>query len=319
VRKGLEYLGALSHLTLLNRGNRHSIIHAHFFQLPPADILFLRGLKLLGSRVVITVHDALPYNPWPGQRLFSHLLYHLADRLIAHTNSIKTELVRTFHLPESRIAVIPHGNYVTFTDSTIPHQKAREALALADSRPVILFFGQIRKGKGLDYLIKSHRHVLEAFPQATLIIAGRPWRESFVPYESLIRELGIDHAIQCRIEYIPDREIPFYFQSADIVALPYTRVYSSGVLQLAMSYGKPIVATDVEGLAEVVDNGQSALLVPPENEEELAKAIIHLLSNPEVAAKMGRCARRMSEERFGWEGIAEATEQVYAGALGDGR
>jgi D-inositol-3-phosphate glycosyltransferase len=191
-------------------------------------------------------------------------------------------------------------------------------VGVKDFTNVILFFGQIKKVKGLDHLIRAFRAVLQEHPDSVLLIAGQVWKDDFSHYARLIASLGLEENVLPRIEHIPDEDVAAYFQSADVVALPYRKVYQSGVLLMACSYGRPIVATSVGGMKEVIEDGVSGYLVPPGDEEGLAEAIARLLSDKEKAEAMGRIARRRAEEDFSWERVALRTKEIYAGLLGRG-
>ena len=111
-------------------------------------------------------------------------------------------------------------------------------LSLPSNRPIILFFGQIKKVKGIDVLIEALSKVIKNHPEAYCVIAGKVWKDDFSAYQNRIDELGINDNIRTDIKFIPDDYIKCYFNAADIVALPYRQIYQSGVVLLAAAYEK---------------------------------------------------------------------------------
>jgi glycosyltransferase involved in cell wall biosynthesis len=192
---------------------------------------------------------------------------------------------------------------------------ARQYLGIEPDVPVILFFGQIKKVKGLQYLIQAFRQVVDQCPTARLVIAGPEWKESFASYMALISELNLADRIITRIEYVPDEEVGYYFSSADVVALPYTEAYQSGVLYMAYSFAKPVVASAIGGLAEVVEDGVTGLLVSPADVNQLSNSLLAFLKDKQRSRTMGERGQMLVETKFGWPEIARKTAAVYAEAL----
>ena len=192
----------------------------------------------------------------------------------------------------------------------------REEIGVKGFDNVVLFFGQIKKVKGLDHLIRAFPNVVERHPSTVLVVAGQAWKDDFSSYARQVSLLGLKGNFVSRIEHIPDEDVAAYFESADVVALPYVEVYQSGVLLMACSYGRPVVATAVGGMKEVIQDGVSGYLVPPGDEERMAEAISSLLSDKEKAEEMGRRARQMMQELYSWESAAQGTKQTYSDALG---
>jgi glycosyltransferase involved in cell wall biosynthesis len=316
--RGLRYLRAL--FTVSTAMSRHQIplIHLHYHHFPPLDHLFVRWLHLLGKRSVLTVHDVIPFDAQNTQLGWLRRIYHRADCIIVHAQDNYETMMQAFDVPAERIHVIPMGPYLHFADEhAVPPAQARQGLGLDTDTPVILFFGQIKRVKGLEYLIRAFRQVVSKCPTARLIIAGPEWKESFEGYAALICELGIGEQVSTRIEYVPDDEVGTYYSAADIVALPYTEAYQSAVLYMAHSFRRPVVATTVGGLPEVIVDGESGLLVPPADADQLAEALLTLLQDPDRARTIGEYGRSLVETEFGWRDIALKTAQVYAQALGE--
>jgi D-inositol-3-phosphate glycosyltransferase len=315
--RGIRYSAALWRIGREMHRRRVPLAHFHYFHFPPVDALFFKWLHRMGHRIVVTAHDVIPFDATPSGMPWFRRLYSEADRIIVHTEGGRDLLLRQFGIPPERVATIAHGPFLRFADEhRLSREAARRRLGLDERTHVVLFWGQIKRVKGLQDLIRAFAVVAQKRGDALLLIAGPEWKESFDPYLALIGELGLSQRVRARIEYVPDDEVGAYFCSADVVVLPYTDSYQSGVLYMAYSFARPVVATAVGGLAEAVEPDSSGLLVPPGDPVVLADAIGKVLAHPETAEQMGARGRTLAETKFGWAGIAQATVRVYAQALG---
>jgi glycosyltransferase involved in cell wall biosynthesis len=314
--RGLRYLRGLLKIWCAMQHRGIPLAHFHYFHFLPLDHLYLKWLRFTGKRLVFTVHDVIPFDSISADLGWLRRLYHQADRIIVHAESNRDTLVQTFEVRTDRVHVVPMGPYLRFAETQrMSASMARQRLGLAPDSPVILFFGQIKKVKGLQYLIRAFRQVADQCPAAHLVIAGPEWKESFASYAALISELNLTDKVLARIEYVPDGEVGVYFSSADVVALPYVKAYQSAVLFMAYSFTKPVVASAVGGLTEVVEDGVTGLLVPPADVDQLTHALLTLLQDKESSRVMGERGQVLVETKFGWPEIARRTASVYAEAL----
>jgi glycosyltransferase involved in cell wall biosynthesis len=174
----------------------------------------------------------------------------------------------------------------------------------------ILFFGRIWAYKGLEYLIRAEPLITAQVPDARIVIAGRG--EDFARYRRMM--IHPDKFI-VHNEYIADDMLIRLFREASIVVLPYIDGTISGVVPIACTFGKPVVATTVGILPEMVDDGGTGLLVPPRDEGALAQAIVRLLSDGRLRDELGRNAKRKVEATFSPAAVARQTLRVYARAI----
>lgn len=315
--RGLRYFRGLVRVGWAMQRRGVPLAHLHYFHFPPLDYLYLKWLRTVGKCFVLTVHDVIPFNAQSTDLRWLRRLYHEADRIIVHAESNRNAIVGKFEVSLDKVRVIPMGPYLDFAEEQkLPASLAKECLGLGPKTPVILFFGQIKKVKGLQHLVRAFRQVSNQFPSARLIIAGPEWKDSFAGYDTLIRELNLTDRVLTRIEYVPDEEVGIYHSAADVVALPYTEAYQSAVLYMAYSFARPVVASAVGGLAEVVEDGVTGLLVPPADVNQLAGALLSLLRDAQMARAMGEKGRALVETRFGWAEIARKTAAVYAEVVG---
>ncbi len=155
-----------------------SLVHFHFFHYTPLEIFSVLLFRMAGFKVFITAHDVESFSgrSFP---VLCRVTLGFAHRIIAHNITSKQELVVRIGISPARISVIPHGNYVELNRINILKKDARTMLDLPLNDPLLLFFGQIKKVKGLDLLLEAMPEVLRVIPQAKLCIAGRLWRDSF--------------------------------------------------------------------------------------------------------------------------------------------
>jgi glycosyltransferase involved in cell wall biosynthesis len=299
--------------------DRPEIIHIQP-QFYLVDWHILSHLKKSNTKLVLTVHDVIPHKFYTRhfgwlELLILKYMYNKADRLIVHAENNKQQLLASFSVDEHRVVVIPHGEYsLDGISEEISDKGARSKLNLDDNDKVILYFGYIRKIKGIDVLLKAFDRVAENFPDTILMITGSVIQgESFSEYRQIIDEMKYRRRVKCFGKYVHHKDIHLFFKAADIVVLPYIEFHSqSGVLHLAHGFGKPVIVSNVGGLPEVVEDHETGLIVPPGDVNRLAEAIGYLMENERLRTKMGQRAREIAMERFSWGSIAKATiEKAY--------
>jgi glycosyltransferase involved in cell wall biosynthesis len=215
------------------------------------------------------------------------------------------------HVPQPRIAVIPHGNYVDTLGDVPSKPLARATLGIAESSKVILFFGQIKQVKGLDLLLEAMPAVLGAVPEAVLLIAGRPWKNDFSQYEEAMTRLAIGDRRLLHIRYIADEEVSAFYASADVVVLPYRRIYQSGVLLLAMSYRRAVLVSDIPGMMDVVTPGQNGYAFLAGSPAALAEAMIRVLQDDAERERVADRGFAYVTSRHDWIRIGEQMSALY--------
>jgi starch synthase len=254
--------------------------------------------------LVATIHDAsrhpgdrpIPLHSWQWRR---------ATRVIVHAKAIRQQMVTKHGLDAGRINVIPHGSlsfYRTWAEDEV-----------AEQEDLVLFFGRISEYKGLHYLIEAEPLISAQVPGVRIVIAGEG--EPFDRYERMMvhRDRFIVHNYR-----IPDEQVASLFQQASVVVLPYLEASQSGVAAVACAFGKPVVATAVGGIPEMIEDGRTGCLVPPRDPARLAEAVVSLLKNPELRREMGRRALDKADTDLSWSGIACQTMAVYEQAVAEG-
>lgn len=294
---------------------RPDVFHVQWLVARDHELMMLRILKRAGIPLIHTGHDLLPHGSHSSEdRAFFGRLYRLVDRVIVHAERNREELLELFEVDAAAAAVIPMGSLSVFPGADISKDAAQRELGIAAGRRVILFFGLIKRYKGLEYLVDAFRELRSRVEGATLLIAGRVAtedRESGPYYEQLLEELQGWADVRIFAEHIPASRVDLFFAASDVVALPYVKTYQSGVLLVAYGAGRPVVTTDTGGLGESVDEGQSGYVVPVRDAAALADALVKVLVPPETATRMGAYAKELTEGRYSWPSIASRTLEVY--------
>ena len=270
-----------------------------------AHLWFDLALPLLRRYpLVFTIHDIRPH---PGDRLSQKTPQSIenfarcrADQLIVHTQYTRNLLLREWPRAAERASVIPHIQIGESPSSS----NARE------DENLILFFGRIWEYKGLEYLIRAEPLISAKVPNARFLIAGEG--EDFARYRRMM--VHPDRFV-VHNEYIPEDRAADYFRRATVVVLPYIEASQSGVIPMAYSAGKPVVATTVGGLPEMVENGRTGYLVPPRDSAQLAEVVTKLLLDETLRRRMGANAKRKIEEECSPFVVAQKTIEVYLRAV----
>jgi len=288
----------------------------HFHSTNASALLYLLCLRITGRPVVVTAHVVTPHEPMRFEKRIFGAVHRLSELSIAHSEFDRQRLIDELGVAEDRAVVIPHGEYGFFERDAKPasRDEAREWLGLRPGDEVALFFGYIREYKGLDLMLDAWPQVVRERPGARMVAAGDPVQ---LPPERLeeLRRQADRMGVVSRFEYIPFEDVQRYFAAADVLVMPYRHISQSGVLFLALSLGVPVVATRVGGLAELLEDGRSAVLVEPESVEDLARGLIRVLGAPPLRERLAEEGRRIAYEHS-WESISGRTEGVFERLIG---
>jgi SAM-dependent methyltransferase len=215
-------------------------------------------------------------------------------------------------LPDAMVrkGFLPVGGSFSRTDMS--RDEAKRALGLNGN--VLLFFGFVRPYKGLRCLIEALPEILREI-DVTLLVAGEFW-ENRANYERLIRDLNLEDHVRIVDRYIPNEEVPTYFMACDAVVLPYVGASQSAVVQLAYEFGRPVIATTAGGLPDVIEDGSTGSLVPPNDSHALARAIVVFFREAGRSAMEQHCREKARE--LSWDALVEAIENVHGERLARG-
>jgi glycosyltransferase involved in cell wall biosynthesis len=315
----LRYYARLVRYAATSHSKIFHILWNAEFQLFDRTALMLY-YKILGKRVVLTVHNVNAgkrdsNDSWLN-RLTLRTQYQLANHIFVHTEKMKQELLEDFGQTEEAVSVIPFGMNNTIPQTQLTIREAKRQLGIRDEERTILFFGAIRPYKGLSFLATAFRRLATEDARYRLVIAGNP-RKGCEDYVSAVqREIddnGLHARVVWRLEYIPDEETELYFKVADVVALPYTHVFQSGVLFLAYSFGLPVIATDVGSFRHDIVEGESGYLCKACDAADLANAIARYFDS-DLYRNLGWWRDRIREranQTHSWDTISDVIRSKY--------
>lgn len=258
----------------------------------------LRIVKGNGHTKVVAIADnVLPHEKRPGDRAFTRWFISACDAFVVMSKSVLDDL-RLF--TQKPCSVIPHPIYDNYGEHS-PREQALAQLGLPPQNKYLLFFGFIRDYKGLDLLLEAMADERMRKMDLKLIVAGEYYgnREK---YEAQIRNLGLENQLVMRTDYIPNEQVRHYFGAADLVVQPYRTATQSGISQMAYHFEKPMVVTDVGGLAEIVPDGEAGYVVPVDA-KSIANAIVDFYENDRAAAFSKGVAE--GKKRFSWKAMVE--------------
>lgn len=229
-----------------------------------------RGIRRMTPRpqLLFICHNVRPHEQGQlSQLLLPHVLKMVlgqGDGFIVHSQA--DEAILQSYLPQARVVVSPLPTYAELGEGAT----VELPVDLPEDRPLLLFCGLVRPYKGLDVLLEALALVEQP---VHLLVAGEFWQGSRTSYEAQIDRLGQTNCVTIIDDYLPDELLAACIDRANVVVLPYRSATQSAVVQTAFGRGKPVITTNVGGLAEVVENGRTGLVVPPENPSALAAAI----------------------------------------------
>jgi len=246
-------------------------------------------------------------------RVFSYLAlrserfnYRYCDRIVSVTDRLKDELVRLYSVPAEKIIVINNG---ANTDIFKPMDQgqARDILKLDDSKKYVCFVGHLAAWQGVEFLIYSAPYILEKCPDVRFLVVG-----DGVMKNKLLEtasEIGVTDKFTFTGR-IPYESVPVYINAADVCVAPFIKDRNSKIgLSALKTYeylacGKPIVASNIPGVKDLIDLSGGGISVPSENPEELANAVVKLISDQEMRNIMGEQGRKYVFENHSWDGVA---------------
>lgn len=236
----------------------------------PAMGAIARKLRKQGITVIGLVDNAIPHEARPADKVLSRYFFKNCDAFFTLSKSVAEDINRL--VPGKPVATSPHPLYDFFGEK-VQKDQAIKALGLDSGFRYILFFGFVRKYKGLDLLMEGFARSGLKNHKVKLIVAGEFYDDS-ATYFDLAKTLQIEEAMVFRNEYIPEAEVKNYFGATSIVAQTYRSATQSGVTQIAYHFERPMLVTDVGGLSEIVPHGKAGFVVDPKPEaiaESLAR------------------------------------------------
>lgn len=317
-RRGLRYVRALVFGLAAARRKGSKVAHFHFFNVGPLQALGVVTARVFGMQTVATVHDVEAFKAGLSHPRFERIAYRLCGAVIVHNEVSRSELAKRSLVRVARLHVVNAGNHASLVSQapTLSKAAAAELLGVEPAKFVVVFFGQIKEVKGLGLLLRAVGMLRrKGIEDLTLVVGGRTWKHDFSEYQKVIDDENIADIVKLHLRYVSDMELPLFYRAADLMVMPYLRIYQSDVLLMAMSFGTPILVSDLPGMLEVVKAQHSARVFRSGDIEDLAREINWAMDNRLALAKLAGNALVRMETDFGWESVGRRLQSIY-GSLG---
>ncbi|MBN1397931.1 MAG: glycosyltransferase [Bacteroidetes bacterium] len=258
--------------------------------------------RKIKTQIIFICDNIIPHEKRPGDVSLTKYALRSADSFVVHSKTVEEDLLR--FIPKARYVLSPLPLFDIFGDLQ-PKKESKMKLGISADH-VMLFFGHIRTYKGLDILLDAMPLILKKI-SAILIIAGE-FYENEPKYREKINRLGLEKHIRLFSDYIPNEEIPVYFSASDVVVLPYVTATQSAIVPVAYHFDKPAIVTDVGGLSEVVKDEHTGFVVPPQNPEALAEAVIKYYQDNRESEFITNI--REEKKKYSWDTFIEQLEKL---------
>lgn len=313
LKKITNYIRSLWRIYNMIFKDDYDILHTQWIIFSPIDYLLMKSVKKRGKKIVFTIHDILPFNEKFYDKYFYNKIYGNADEVIVQAAENVNRFVNLYPSYSKKLTMIPHGHYLDFAE-IVSVKEARNHLAIPENAFVFLFFGLIKKVKGLNILLEAFSKVKNEIPNAFLVIAGCVWKTNFGEYQRIIDKYHMWNQVKTDIFFIPDCDIKYYYCAADICVLPYLDSFQSGVVQLSYAYGKAVIASDLKAF-QLVKEEETGFVCNPNDPESLSKKMLKSYINKDNLESMGQKGILEISRKYDWNKIAYSLKEVYTKAL----
>jgi len=303
---------AFIELYLLIKKGKYTIVHTHSSK---AGILGRLAAKIAGVEIIIHSVHGLPFFEY--QNRFLNYIYILCerftalftDKLISVCDAMARKAVVAGVAKEDKFRTIYSGiELKNYSNSDISIAEKQKELNLDPDVPVVGNISRLFDLKGHNYLLEAASQVVEIFPEAKFLLVG----------DGILRERLICQAEDLKIRdnivftgLVERKEIPKLISVMDVIVHTSLREGLPRVLPEALAMAKPVIAFEIDGIAEIIKDGMNGYLIPPKDSKKLANSIIHLLKDKEKARRMGEAGRGMVNPAFELEVMLERIGEVY--------
>lgn len=253
--------------------------------------------KLLGKiKTMFLCHNVFPHERFPMDRFLTKLVLANGDYFIVQSSQDEADLKTIKENAVYKKTV--HPTYNAFMLQKLTMEEGRKQLGIDADEKVLLFFGFVREYKGLKHLLRAMPQVTSKLDKVKLLVVG-DFAGDKEDYLKIIDEQKINDFVDIYDGYIPDKEVEKFFEASDLIVLPYESATQSGIVQIAYGFEKPVIATNVGGLPEVVLDDKTGYVVEPKDSVQLAEKIVEFF----VLDKGNEFKKAIADEaeKYSWD------------------
>lgn len=274
---------------------------------PALGTILRRARKNRFTQVVAITDNIIPHEKRPGDKPFTNYFLRSCDAFVTMSDKVMQDL-RSF-VSDKPARQVVHPLYDNFGE-IVPTEEARQQLGISHNERILLFFGFIRKYKGLDLLLQAvkrlHQQQYKPGGQEFKVVVAGEFYEDRSHYESLLNDPEIKPHLILRTDFIPDSMVKYYLCAADVVVQPYRNATQSGVTPLSYHFEKPMIVTNVGGLPGLVPHEKAGLVAEPDP-EALAAAIQRFF---ELGGNYFLPHLRSEKAKYSWSNLVLALTQL---------
>lgn len=308
-KRALRFVSAACQSLILGKREGFQILHFQVFHVGMLQYLYVLLSRLFRFKVVITAHDVGSFrsgeSPWLLRAIYKH-----SDAVIAHSQ-VAAKALERIGVSNERISKIPLGNYKALLSAFPDSAEARTELGFESDDLVLLFFGQCKEVKRLDLLIDAVSSAREKGAKRIKLLIAGPVTDADGPALKKQMNCCLSGSFVHHARFIANDELPIYFSAADIAVLPYDRIMQSGVVLFAMSYGVPVLTSNLDGMLEVVEHGYTGLTFEQGSVSDLTDRILEIENGDWPLSKIVEQANNQIDKHYAWAQCAIQTSAVY--------
>ena len=264
--------------------------------------------KISGTKVLFICDNVIPHEKRFGDTFMTKLAFHQADYFLVQSKSVEDDLLKFSNGKPYKVSF--HPMYNIFGEK-LPKDEAKKYIKKEygvdfGNEKVLLFFGYIRKYKGLNFLLEAMPGILKQ-NNVKLIVVGEFYDDE-EPYRKKIKELGLENNVIVLSDFVPNEKVRYFFSAADVVLLPYSSATQSGITHIAYFYDKPVIAADVGGLSESVIDNETGFVIKPEDSQAITDAVNKFYNENLEEEFSSNVAKE--KKKYDWDNFVKDIEEL---------
>lgn len=261
-----------------------------------------------GAKVLFICDNVIPHEKRLGDKLLTKIAFSQVDYFLVQSKSVEDDLLKFSKGKPYKVSF--HPIYNIFGDKLSKNDaktfiKQEYGIDL-DNDKVLLFFGYVRKYKGLNYLLDAMPGILKQ-NNVKLLVVGEFYEDEEL-YREKIKELGLEDNVVILSDFVPNERVRYFFSASDVVLLPYSSATQSGITHVAYYYDKPVIATNVGGLAESVIDGKTGFVIQPESPEAITDAVNKFYNENHEEEFSANTAEE--KKKYDWDNFVNDIEEL---------